>query len=127
MVFLRAYERFTASQIKRLYDYDRSTYDKTARISLISSFVASLFLGKVAPIEIADASGMNLMDIISGNWDQELLKLCGGEDLKEKIGEQPVGGGTNLGKVAKWWVERYGFNEGMYSRRLVRGRNGYTD
>ncbi|KAG9045931.1 hypothetical protein FS837_005406 [Tulasnella sp. UAMH 9824] len=107
----RAYERFTASQIKRLYDYDRSTYDATTRISLISSFVASLFLGKVAPIEIADASGMNLMDIISGNWDQELLKLCGGESLKEKIGEQPVGGGTNLGKVAKWWVERYGFNE----------------
>lgn len=107
----RAYERFTASQIKRLYDYDRPTYDATTRISLISSFVASLFLGKIAPIEIADASGMNLMDITSGKWDRELLEVCGGEALRAKIGEEPVGGGTNLGKVAQWWVERYGFNQ----------------
>ncbi|KAG9017157.1 hypothetical protein FRB90_001509 [Tulasnella sp. 427] len=54
---------------------------------------------------------MNLMDIVSGKWDQELLKLCGGEALKEKIGDEPVGGGVSLGKVARWWVERYGFNK----------------
>lgn len=111
-MFGSAYERFTASQIKRLYDYERTTYDQTVRISLISSFVASLFLGKIAPIEIADASGMNLMDIGTGKWDQDLLKLCGGDALAQKLGDEPATGGTNLGQIASWWVKRYGFNDG---------------
>ncbi|KAG8880897.1 argininosuccinate synthetase [Tulasnella sp. 331] len=107
----RAYERFTASQIKRIHDAETSAYDDTARISLISSFVASLFLGKIAPIERSDASGMNLMDLNSGNWDEELLKLCGGDALRSKLGEEPASGGTDLGRVSKWWVDRFGFNE----------------
>jgi len=54
---------------------------------------------------------MNLVDIQSGKWDQELLKLCGGDELRSKLGEEPAVGGTNLGKVSKWWVERFGFND----------------
>jgi len=30
----------------------------------------------------------------------------------KKLGGEPVLGGTNLGKVGPWWVERFGFNEG---------------
>ncbi|KAG9014379.1 hypothetical protein FRB94_012785 [Tulasnella sp. JGI-2019a] len=107
----RAYERFTGSQIKRIHDAEASAYDNTARISLISSFVASLFLGTIAPIEQSDASGMNLMDLKSGHWDEELLKLCGGDSLRSKLGDQPAPGGTDLGRVSKWWVERFGFND----------------
>ncbi|KAG8931447.1 hypothetical protein FRC02_002726 [Tulasnella sp. 418] len=107
----RAYERFTGPQIKRLFDYQPDDYANTSYISLISSFVASIFLGKIAPIEIADASGMNLMNIETGKWDEKLLKACGGDSLRGKLGGEPVSGGTVLGTVSKYWVERYGFNE----------------
>jgi xylulokinase len=58
---------------------------------------------------------MNLMSIHSGQWDDQLLEACGGLQLDEKLGGDPVVGGTALGKVSQWWVKRYGFNEGMLS------------
>ncbi|KAB5594805.1 Xylulokinase [Ceratobasidium theobromae] len=111
----RAYERFTGSQILKVAARTPEVYERTAHISLISSFVTSLFLGKVAPIEVADASGMNLMDVQPCKWDEKLLDVCSGgqgrgAELREKLGGEPVMGGTNLGKVSSWWVERFGFN-----------------
>ena len=47
----RAYERFTGPQIKHLYKHQPEVYEKTERISLISSFLASLFIGKYAQID----------------------------------------------------------------------------
>jgi hypothetical protein len=46
------------------------------RISLISSFACSLFLGDYAPIDYADASGMNLMDLKTKDWSPEILQVC---------------------------------------------------
>ncbi|CAG8783866.1 42821_t:CDS:2, partial [Gigaspora margarita] len=47
------------------------------RISLVSSFLASIFLGDFASIDITDGSGMNLLDINTKNWDDRLLDICG--------------------------------------------------
>jgi len=69
-----------------------------------------LFLCKMAPIENSDASGMNLMDIVSLKWDDRLLEACGGKTLREKLGDEPVLPGTNLGTVGDWWAHRYGFS-----------------
>lgn len=106
----RAYERFTGSQISRIRRINRTAYDATSRVSLISSFMPSLFLGKIAPIEISDASGMNLMEILSCKWDDELIRACGGPELRAKLGPEPVAGGTSLGTVSPYWVERWGFS-----------------
>ncbi|KAI9510488.1 actin-like ATPase domain-containing protein [Russula earlei] len=106
----RAYERFTGAQIKKIRTERPDEYVKTARISLVSSFLPSLFLGSIAPIEVSDASGMNLMDIAHCRWDERLLRACGGTELKAKIGPEPVLGGTVLGKVSSWWVKRWGFH-----------------
>ncbi|KAH7098272.1 actin-like ATPase domain-containing protein [Auriculariales sp. MPI-PUGE-AT-0066] len=106
----RAYERFTGTQILKIYREEPEVYEATARISLVSSFGASLFLGKVAPIEVGDGSGMNLMDIATYKWNDKLLDACGGSTLRTKLGEEPVLGSTALGKVSRWWVERWGFS-----------------
>ncbi|KAI9464233.1 hypothetical protein HD554DRAFT_2026603 [Boletus coccyginus] len=106
----RAYERFTGPQIARIRRLHPDAYRRTASISLISSFIASLFLGRVAPIEISDASGMNLMNVLTCKWDDSLLHACGGPDLRSKIGPEPVPGGTVLGKISNWWVARWGFS-----------------
>lgn len=89
-------------------------YQKTSRISLVSSFLASLFLGHIAPFDISDVCGMNLWNIKKGAYDEYLLKLCAGhfgvEDLKQKLGEVPEDGGLHLGPVHPYFVERFGFN-----------------
>jgi xylulokinase len=69
-------------------------------------------LGKFGPMDAAEGSGTNLMDINSHNWDVKLLKQCGGEELYEKLSEEPVEGGTTLGNINNYFVERYGFNPG---------------
>jgi hypothetical protein len=42
---------------------------------MISSFLASLFLGKYAPIDFSDGSGMNLLDIRKKDWDDACLNV----------------------------------------------------
>ncbi|GJJ11159.1 hypothetical protein Clacol_005391 [Clathrus columnatus] len=107
----RAYERFTGPQISKVRSSRPEIYAATARISLVSSWVASIFLGKFAPIEISDASGMNLQNVLTLKWEDELLEACGGPELRGKLGEEPVSGGTILGQISSWWVKRWGFNE----------------
>ncbi|XP_068081833.1 xylulose kinase isoform X2 [Anabrus simplex] len=104
----RAYERFTGPQIAKLFDTRPSTYHSTERISLVSSCVASLFLGKYAALDYSDASGMNLLNIHTKEWSQECLKSCA-PDLAEKLGE-PVPSYSVLGPVSDYFVERYGFS-----------------
>ncbi len=55
---------------------------------------------------------MNLMNVLTCKWDERLLEACGGPELRSKIGPEPVSGGTSLGPVCSWWVERWGFSKG---------------
>ncbi|OZJ04771.1 hypothetical protein BZG36_01866 [Bifiguratus adelaidae] len=107
----RGYERFTGNQIAKIRQTNKTAYDKTAHISLVSSFIATLLLQKLAPIDVGDASGMNLMDIRTHQWDDRVLKHCGGDQLREKLASQPVEGGTNLGCIGSYFTERYGFSK----------------
>src|SRR3954464_7207213 len=62
----RAYERFTAAQIRKFQVTDPAAYARTDRIHLVSSFLASLLAGAHAPIDPGDGAGMNLMDLAGG-------------------------------------------------------------
>ena len=110
----KAHHRFTGPQILRFQKKYPDVYKRTARISLVSSFVASLFLGRVAPFDISDVCGMNLWHIKKGEYNAKLSELCAGpfgvEDLKKKLGDVPEDGGEHLGKISRYYVDRYGFS-----------------
>ena len=71
----RAYERFTGNQICKLRMQRGESYSNTERVSLVSSFAASLLVGRVVGIDWADAGGMNLLDIRTKQWNQDLLDV----------------------------------------------------
>jgi xylulokinase len=80
----------------------------------VSSFLASVFLGKVAPIDISDVCGANLWDIKNGRWQEDLLALAAGgtsglEDLRAKLGDVPEDGGSSFGTISPYFSKRYGF------------------
>lgn len=104
----RGYERFTGNQIMKIATKRPEIYQNTERVSLVSSFAASLFLGTYAPIDVSDASGMNLLDIRTREWNQTCLDACA-PDLRQKLGE-PVPSWTVLGNISDYFVQRYGFN-----------------
>ncbi|CAG8975750.1 hypothetical protein HYALB_00011222 [Hymenoscyphus albidus] len=110
----KAHHRFTGPQIMRFRKKYPEVYNATSRISLVSSFLASIFLGRIAEIDISDICGMNLWDINAGEWSEPLLSLAAGEDgleeLKEKLGDVREDGGGSLGNISPYFVTRYNFS-----------------
>ncbi len=114
----KAHHRFTGPQILRFQRKYPDRYIKTFRITLVSSWIATVFLGKFAPFDISDVCGMNLWDIKAGRWHPKLLELAaagpaGVEALKAKLGDVvPEDGGAHLGNISPYFVRRWGFSEG---------------
>uniref|UniRef100_A0A1I8JHV1 Xylulose kinase n=1 Tax=Macrostomum lignano TaxID=282301 RepID=A0A1I8JHV1_9PLAT len=102
----RAFHRYTAAQLmkQRL----AGTLADTERVSLVSSFAASLFLGDYASIDEADGSGMNLMSLAERAWVPRLCDFVqpGLESLLGPI----VPGRTILGRVSAYLSARWGFS-----------------
>ena len=102
-----AFERFSGPQIRRFWQDEPQAYERTACICLVSSFVASLFAGRVVPVDPGDGSGTNLMDIRSRQWSRAALEATApglGRRLLPVIEPDAVVGG-----VSRFWVDRHGF------------------
>ena len=103
------FERFTGPQIRRFFKTDPHAYEDTDHIWLVSSFMASLLAGRIAPIDHGDGSGMNLMDIRAREWHPEALRATA-PDLDRRLPPlaEPW---ACIGPVSRYFAERYGLNE----------------
>lgn len=104
----KCYARFTGPQIRKIYQTRPDCYQNTERISLVSSFLASIFIGKIAPIDFSDGSGMNLFDINKLCWSETCLNACA-PDLDIKLGEA-ISTSSIIGNIGTFFIQRYGFN-----------------
>jgi len=71
----RSLERYTGPQIRKIYETQEDTYHATERVSLISSFMASLLVGDYVAIDHSDAAGMTLMNLHNRTWSSEALNV----------------------------------------------------
>ena len=69
----------------------------------MSSFGASIFAGKYAPIDIADGAGMNLMDITTKKWHKSACAVAGA-GVEGLLGPSPVAGHTIVGPISPYFV-----------------------
>ena len=78
------FERFTGPQIRKFCKTEPQAYAQTAHIALVSSYMAGLLAGTIAPIDIGDGAGMNLMDIRRRTWHRRAAEATA-PDLATKL------------------------------------------
>ena len=98
-------ERFTGPQIRKFAAEQPNAYADTARVHLVSSFLASLLAERDAPIEPGDGSGMNLMDLREERWSEEALEATA-PDLAARL--PPIRRSWEIfGTLSPYWQKRY--------------------
>ncbi|NDV63214.1 carbohydrate kinase [Puniceicoccales bacterium CK1056] len=102
-----AIERFSGPQIRRFFESEKASYVSTAHIHLVSSFMASVLAGTDAPIDHGDGAGMNLLNLETLDWDDDLLEATA-PGLREKL-PPALPSQTVVGPVAGYFVAKYGF------------------
>ncbi|MHA2008133.1 MAG: xylulokinase [Promethearchaeota archaeon] len=102
------FERFSGPQIRKFFQESSEDYRKTAIIHLVSSFLASILVGRNAPIDHGDGSGMNLMNIKTKEWDNDALEATA-PNLKDKL-PKLCNPSDIIGKVSNYLVDKYNFN-----------------
>lgn len=108
----KAHHRFTGPQIMRVRKHSPEIYARTKSISLVSSFLCSLFLGRIAPIDPSDICGGNFWDIKKERFDETVLDCISdgkSSELREKLGHVCMDGSAKLGAVAPYFQQKYGF------------------
>lgn len=103
----RACERFTGPQIRKFAAREPLAYARTECVHLVSSFLASLLVGRHAPLDPGDASGTSLMDLAARSWSPAAVRATAA-DLARKLPE--IRPSSSLaGPLAPYWTGRYGF------------------
>ena len=102
----RAFERFTAAQIRKFFKQEPAAYAATDRIHLVSSFLATLLTGRHAPMDPGDGSGTNLMDLALGQWWQPAVESTAA-GLAGKL-PRIAPASTVVGTLSPYWQTRYG-------------------
>jgi len=104
-----AFERFTGPQIRKFHKEQDDLYRETRWICLVSSFMASLLVGKIAGVDPGDGAGTNLMDISRRQWSPDACEATA-PALLSKL-KPVVSSHSIVGSVHSYFVERYGFSK----------------
>lgn len=105
----KAYERFTGPQVRKLFECQPKVYHDTERISLVSSFMASILIGGYASIDETDGAGMNLMDIRERTWSKLALQATA-PGLEENLGNLAPAYAV-AGLLTPYLIKRYNFKK----------------
>jgi xylulokinase len=103
-----ATERFAGPQIRKFWKEDPGAYARTAHIALISSFVTSLLVGRMAPVDAGDGYGTNLADVRSGTWSQAAMDASA-PGLRHRL-PRLAAEDCRVDRVSPLMVKRFGFN-----------------
>ncbi|OLL25480.1 putative D-xylulose kinase A [Neolecta irregularis DAH-3] len=111
----KAHHRFTGPQILSFRKKHPEKYEITSRISLVSSFLASVLVGRIVEMDISDVCGANLWDVQKNEYCQQLMELTAGSaaktpELNRKLGSV-VSGDHNFGSVSTYFQEKFRFNK----------------
>jgi xylulokinase len=114
----KAHERFTGPQIMRWKKAHPDQWKNTSRIGLVSSYLTTLLCldGEIKGIDESDVCGMNLwtMNTPKRGWNKEILGVIAGDEadkLGSMLGEVERDGGRPVGKIGRWFIERFGFTD----------------
>lgn len=102
-----AFERFSGPQIRKFYQTEPDAYNNTAYIGLVSSYIASMLVGKLVGVDPGDGSGTNMMNIAAREWSPTALDATA-PDLTDKL--LPIApSGQAIGTISHYFMGRYGF------------------
>ncbi|PWN40062.1 actin-like ATPase domain-containing protein [Ceraceosorus guamensis] len=127
-----AHTRFSGEQIMKFRQRDAEAWKGTHRIGLVSSALSTLLTQTHQGIDESDACGTNLWQLSHRNvddddegcsvaaaakrhWNVALLQEVAGSQEEAKrlegmLGEVECDAGRVIGKIGKWFVQRYGFD-----------------
>jgi len=105
-----AIERFTGPQIRRFAATEPENYARTVVIHLVSSFLCSVMTGQSAPIDYGDGAGMNLLNLKTLAWDEEIVDFTA-PSLRLKL-PAVVASNTIAGTLPRYY-DKYGFTSGI--------------
>jgi len=100
-------ERFAGPQVRKFWKREPEGYRRTSRIALISSFMTSLLIGRMAAVDSGDGFGTNLSDVRAGGWAEAALSATA-PGLKARL-PRLVRKDRMVGRVSYYAAERYGF------------------
>lgn len=103
----KCFGRLTGPQIRKVYEDCPAQYERTVRISLMSSFLASILVGSIGSIDHCDGSEMNLLDITKKTWSEDCLNACAPR-LKERL-MNPIAPNRLQGRISNYFVNRWNF------------------
>ncbi len=103
-----AIERFTGPQIMRFARSEFASYEATAYIHLVSSFLCSILIGESAPVDSGDGAGMNLLNLSTMSWDEEIAEFTA-PGLVRRL---PVVGSGIAGRLHPYFA-KYGLQSGI--------------
>ena len=106
-----AIERFAASQVMKFRTEDPAGWASTARVHLLSSFLASYLAGAEMPVDTGDGAGMNLLNLRTLTWDAEICAFVA-PDLLAKLPSVAVPGSGACGRLSRRFA-KYGLTPGI--------------